>query len=248
MTPSTRRSSPDMTRSPLSSPARSDPSRITSVYMVDDHPVICQAVADALQDTMGVELLGYATGFQKGLSQIQQQAPDVAIVDISLPDGHGLDLVRTINRQNPGVGILIFSMYDEKIYAERALRTGASGYLMKTEPVEWIVEAIRCIERGETFLSDRMTNRIVRRMRQNGSAEARFSVDELTDREREVFRMIGRGYSVEKVQDELGLSRKTVETHRRRAREKLGLDSISALLQYAMQWMYCESKGLNGEQ
>ncbi|WP_258096272.1 response regulator transcription factor [Salinibacter sp. 10B] len=215
--------------------------------MVDDHPVICQAVADALHHTIGVDLLGYATGFREGLSEIQQQPPDVAIVDISLPDGHGLDLVRTINRQNPDVGILIFSMYDEKIYAERALRTGASGYLMKTEPVEWIVEAIRCIERGETFLSDRMTNRIVRRMRQNGSAEARFSVDELTDREREVFRMIGRGYSVEKVQDELGLSRKTVETHRRRAREKLGLDSISALLQYAMQWMYCESKGLNGE-
>jgi DNA-binding NarL/FixJ family response regulator len=168
-------------------------------------------------------------------------------VDVSLPDGHGLDLVKALHAQHPDVSILVFSMYDETVYAERALRAGAAGYLMKTEPLDQLVEAIRRVERGETYLSRRMTNRIVRRMGQNGSAEARFSIDELTDRELEIFRMLGQGYSVEDIQEKLDLSRKTVETHRRRAREKLGLDSISALLQYAMQWTYGETNGMDVE-
>jgi DNA-binding NarL/FixJ family response regulator len=216
--------------------------------MVDDHPVICEAVADALDDAVGVDLCGYSGTFGDGYPEIEIRNPDVAVVDISLPDGHGLDLVKTIKAQRPDVAVLVFSMYDETVYAERALRAGASGYLMKTEPLRRLVEAIRRVEHGETYLSRQMTNQIVRRMGKNGSAEAHFSIDELTDRELEVFRMLGRGQSVEEIQNELGLSRKTVETHRRRAREKLGLDSISSLLQFAMQWAYGENGEVNGEQ
>jgi DNA-binding NarL/FixJ family response regulator len=216
--------------------------------MVDDHPAICEAVDDALNDAMGIELCGHSGSFGEGYPEIEAREPDVAIVDISLPDGHGLDLVKTIKAQRPNVAVLVFSMYDEHVYAERALRAGASGYLMKTESLDRLVEATQRIERGETYLSRQMTNQIVRRMGENGSAEARFSIDELTDRELEIFRMLGQGYSVEDIQEELDLSRKTVETHRRRAREKLGLDSISALLQFAMQWTYGENDGMDDEQ
>lgn len=245
MSTATHPSAPATPKRSSAAPARS--SDVTAVYMVDDHPVICKAVANALDDTLGVELYGYATSFEEAHSQIEVDEPDVVIVDVSLPDTHGLDLTKAIKSLNSNVAVLVFSMYDETVYAERALRAGASGYVMKTAPVSRLVEAIRRIERGETYLSPRMSNRIVRRMAQTGSAEACFSIDELTERELEIFRMLGHGYSVDAIQDELDLSRKTVETHRRRAREKLDLDSISELLQYALQWTFVEPNGVDGK-
>jgi len=206
------------------------------VYLVDDHPPIRDAIASVLTDTIDVELCGYAESATEARQHIGEVAPDVVIVDISLGDEHGLNLVRDLQAQRPEMETLVYSMYDESIYAERALRAGAAGYLMKTEPPSKLVDAIREVDRGQVHLSAKMKTQVLGGAAANGASGPHFAIDELTDREQEVFRLLGEGHSVEEIQDELDLTRKTIETYRRRAKEKLGLESVPALVQYAVQW------------
>lgn len=134
--------------------------------------------------------------------------------------------------------MMVFSMYDEHVYAERAIRAGASGYLMKSEPTKAILEAIRAVNDGEIYLSRKMSSQILNKVATGRTSEPSFAIDELTDREMAVFQMLGEGYSVEDIEDRLNLSRKTIETYRRRAKEKLGFETVSELLRYAVQWTY----------
>ena len=189
-----------------------------------------------------MELCGQAGTASEAVSLIEETAPDVAIVDISLKDAHGLDLVQRIRSQYNNVQVLVYSMYDELAYAERAIHVGALGYLSKSEPTRNIVDAIRCVMRGEVYLSRRMTSRILGKVvkeQQKG-----FIVGKLTDREMAIFEMLGEGHNINEISKELNLSRKTVETYRRRVKEKLGLDSVSALMQYAIQWMHGREDGI----
>jgi len=215
------------------------------VFLVDDHPAIREAVADTIDGTMDMEVCGQASSADESFRMIEQLEPDVAIVDISLNDAHGLDLVQNVRAQHPEVKMIVFSMYDENVYAERAIRAGGSGYLMKSEPTKNVIEAIRSVNRGEVYLSRRMASRILNKVAMGRSSEPSFAIDELTDREMAVFQMLGQGYSVKDIQDRLSLSRKTIETYRRRAKEKLGFDTVSELLQYAVQWTY--GQGQHGE-
>jgi DNA-binding NarL/FixJ family response regulator len=208
----------------------------TGVYVVDDHPPIRRAVTNALESTIDLEVCGHASGLHEAAEQLREHAPDVIVVDLSLPNGHGLELVDWVQARDIRSAVLVLSMHDEAVYAERALRAGASGYLMKTEPLDRLVRAVRRAERGETCLSRQMASRILDGGR--GGSEPCFPIDELTGRERQVFELLGAGRSVEEIQEQLDLSRKTVETYRRRAKEKLGCESIPALLQYAVQWTY----------
>lgn len=208
------------------------------VFLVDDHPAIREALADTIDGTMDMEVCGQASSSDEAFRMIEQLEPDVAIVDISLNDAHGLDLVQNVRAQYPDVKMVVFSMYDENVYAERAIRAGASGYLMKSEPTKSVIEAIRSVDRGEVYLSRRMASRILNKVAMGRSTEPSFAIDELTDREMAVFQMLGQGYSVQDIQERLSLSRKTIETYRRRAKEKLGFDTVSELLQYAVQWTY----------
>jgi DNA-binding NarL/FixJ family response regulator len=208
------------------------------VFLVDDHPAIREALADTIDGTMDMEVCGQSSSSDDAFRMIEQLEPDVAIVDISLNDAHGLDLVQNVRAQYPDVKMIVFSMYDENVYAERAIRAGASGYLMKSEPTKSVIEAIRSVNRGEVYLSRRMASRILNKVAMGRSTEPSFAIDELTDREMAVFQMLGQGYSVQDIQDRLNLSRKTIETYRRRAKEKLGFDTVSELLQYAVQWTY----------
>lgn len=185
---------------------------------------------------MDLEVCGETGRADEAFSQIEEIRPDVAIVDISLVDGHGLDLVQNVQAQFPDVRIMVYSMYEEVVYAERAIRAGASGYLMKSAPTEKLIEAIRSVNDGEVFLSRRMSSRILNKVARGETSEASFPIDALTDRELAVFQMLGEGYGVEEIQDRLNLARKTVETYRRRAKEKLDVDTVSELLQYALQW------------
>ena len=210
----------------------------TSVFLVDDHPSIRNAIREAVNGKIDLEIVGETGRLDGTLDQIAEAAPDVVVIDISLPDGHGLDLVQALSEAHPGVQTIVFSMYDETVYAERALRAGASGYLMKTESLQDLVEALRSVERGEMSLSRTMATQILSGRR--GGAMPSFAIDELTDREFQVFRLLGRGDTVQEIQDQLDLSRKTVETYRRRAKEKLGFDSVSELLQHAVQWTYVQ--------
>ncbi|HKL87544.1 MAG TPA: response regulator transcription factor [Salinibacter sp.] len=206
------------------------------VYLVDDHPPIRDAIARVLEDTMDVELCGYAGEATQARSQIEAMTPNVAIIDISLEDQHGLSLVQGIRERHPQIELLVYSMYDENIYAERALRAGASGYLMKTESPSRLVEAIRRVERGEVYLSADVKTQVLGGIEASSVSEPHFAIDELTDREKQVFELLGQGHSVEEIGDKLDLTRKTIETYRRRAKEKLGLESVTALVQYAVQW------------
>jgi len=215
------------------------------VYLVDDHPAIREAVRDTIESTIDMEICGESASSDEAFRDIEELKPDVAVIDISLNDAHGLDLVQNVRAQHSDVCMVVFSMYDEDVYAERAIRAGASGYLMKSEPTENIVEAVRSAHEGEVYLSRKMSSRILNKVAMGQSSEPCFAIDELTDREMAVFQMLGQGYSVQEIQDRLSLSRKTIETYRRRAKEKLGYDTVSELLQYAVQWTY--GQGTSGE-
>jgi DNA-binding NarL/FixJ family response regulator len=185
-----------------------------------------------------MELCGQAGSADEAFDLVQEAQPDVAVIDISLQDAHGLDLVQNLRAQYPDLQVVIFSMYDESVYAERALRAGASGYVMKSESTQNVAEAIRTVAQGDVYLSRRMASRILSKVAMGRSTGPGFAIDELTDREMAVFQMLGQGHGVQEIADRLNLSRKTVETYRRRAKEKLGFESVSELLQYAIQWTY----------
>jgi DNA-binding NarL/FixJ family response regulator len=216
------------------------------VYLVDDHPAIREAIRDTIEATIDMEICGETSSSDDAFREIEELQPDVAVIDISLNDAHGLDLVQNVRSQYPDVRTIVFSMYDENVYAERAIRAGAAGYLMKSEPTKNIIEAIRCAHEGEVYLSRKMSSRILNKVAMGRTAEPSFAIDELTDREMAVFQMLGQGYSVQEIQDRLSLSRKTIETYRRRAKEKLGYDTVSELLQYAVQWTY--GQGTHGDE
>jgi DNA-binding NarL/FixJ family response regulator len=216
------------------------------VYLVDDHPAIREAIRDTIENTIDMEICGETSSSDEAFREIEELQPDVAVVDISLNDAHGLDLVQNVRSQYPEVRMIVFSMYDENVYAERAIRAGAAGYLMKSEPTKNIVEAVRSAHEGEVYLSRKMSSRILNKVAMGRTSEPSFAIDELTDREMAVFQMLGQGYSVQEIQDRLSLSRKTIETYRRRAKEKLGFDTVSELLQYAVQWTY--GQGTHGEE
>ena len=212
------------------------------VLIVDDHPAVCEALADTMHTRPDLHLCGQTQSASEGFRLVGATHPDVAIIDISLEDAHGLDLVQNIRAQFPDVQVVVFSMYDESAYAERAIRAGALGYVMKSEPTQSVVEAIRCVMRGEVYLSRRMASRILSKVVKGRGQNLGFAIDELTDREMAVFQMLGQGHNVEDIADRLNLSRKTVETYRRRAKEKLGFDTVAELLQYAVQWTYGQAR------
>ena len=221
-------------------PSSDTPDRIR-VVTCDDHPAIREALADIIDEEMDMAVCGQAATAEEAFAVLEETDPHVAIVDISLEDAHGLDLVQNLQAQHPQMRVIIFSMYDERVYAERAVRAGAAGYVMKAEPTERVVEAIRTVVRDEVYLSRAMASRILSQVARSGADDQTgpgFALDELTDREMEVFQMLGEGKGVEQIADQLNLSRKTVETYRRRAKEKLDLDSIAELLQHAIQWRH----------
>ena len=213
------------------------------VFLVDDHPAILAAIRDEIDETLDLEVCGTAGSPTEAFSMIEELQPDVVVVDISLKDGHGLDLVENTRSQYPDIQIIVYSMYDEMVYAERAIRLGASGYLMKKEPLDELVQGIRAVHDEEVYLSDDMAASILSKVARGGDSAPGFPIDELTDRELAVFQMLGEGYSIEQIQERLNIARKTVEAYRRRAKEKFGFDSVSELLQYAVQWATAPGEG-----
>lgn len=210
----------------------------TQVFLIDDHPAVREALTSSINSKIDMRVVGESGTAKGALRKLDRHAPDVVIVDISLEDAHGLDLVEEIRSRFPEIRIVIFSMYDESVYAERAIRAGASGYVMKSEPTEKVVKAIQAVNQGDVYLSQRMSSRILSKVIKQENYAFTSATEQLTDRELTVFRKLGQGQSVRDIAEELDLSRKTVETYRRRAKEKLGFDSVDELLQYAVQWTY----------
>lgn len=210
----------------------------TEVFVVDDHPAIREALASAINSKIDMRLVGESGTATEALRSLERHAPEVAVVDISLEDAHGLDLVEEIRSRFPDVRVIVFSMYDESVYAERAIRAGASGYVMKSEPTQNVVAAIQAVSQGDVYLSRRMSSRILSKVIRQQDYAFTSPTEQLTEREMTVFQRLGEGRSVREIADELDLSRKTIETYRRRAKEKLGFETVDELLQYAVQWTY----------
>src|SRR5271166_5849244 len=210
------------------------------ILVVDDHPIVRQGLALLINRESDLVVCGEAEEAMCALHVLASAHPDVLIVDISLNGPDGLDLLKTIRTTHPTLPVLILSMHDESIYAERALRAGAHGYIMKQEATEKVLVAVRQILEQKVYVSDRIANRMLQQYI-NGSTEKHSPVAILSDRELEVFRLIGEGHSTRKIADELHLSVKTVESYQAHIKDKLSLKSGRELVQRAIQWTIDES-------
>jgi DNA-binding NarL/FixJ family response regulator len=212
--------------------------RRTRVLIVDDHPAVREALALRIGRQPDLEVCGEAADMSEALCLIPDAEPDVAIVDISLRTGNGIDLIKRIKDRNDHIRILVWSMHSESLYAERALRAGALGYINKDQATDRIVEAIRRVLAGKVWLSETMAERLLHRAVGTVRAEAaRSPLGALADRELEVFRLIGEGVKTADIAERLHLSVKTVETYRDRIRQKLGLSDGTKLALFATQWV-----------
>jgi DNA-binding NarL/FixJ family response regulator len=213
------------------------------ILIVDDHPLVREGLADLVNKEKDLVVCGQAEDAHQAMEAIRELKPDMAIVDISLKETSGLELIKDIKIRHPSLPVLTLSMHEESVYAERALRAGAKGYIMKREATKKVVTAIRKVLRGQLYLSEKMTTRLVRKF-VDGKPEAGTSpIDRLTDRELEVFSLLGWGKGTRQISEKLHLSVKTIETYRSRIKEKLNLTSASELLQHAFQWVNSEGKG-----
>ncbi len=213
--------------------------RAQRIFQVDDHAIVRQGLRAVIEKQDGLAVCGCASGATEALRRMSELKPDLAVVDISLPGRSGLDLVEDIRGRLPGTAVLVLSIHDEFLYAERALRAGASGYVMKRESVETILEAVETVLEGRVYVSEEVSSHMMRRfLRGEDSRES--TVEALSDRELEVFERIGDGLSTREIADELCLSVKTIETHRGRIKRKLELDNATELLRHAFRWVQDE--------
>jgi len=212
------------------------------VLVIDDHPIVCESLARMIDAEGDLEVVGTASKVDEAHRLFRKTKPDVLVVDIALADAHGLELLQNLLAEDDRPAAIVYSMYDERTYAERAIRSGALGYVMKNAPTRAILDAIRKASRGEYYLSTPVLNRILRSMSRVNSASDDSPFANLTDRELEVYQLLGQGLDILTIAQQLNLGRKTVETYRRRIKEKLELDTINELLQHAIQWTHTQSR------
>lgn len=212
------------------------------VLIVDDHPVVRQGLAQLISQEKDLEVRGYAEDAFQAMQAIKDVRPDMVVVDISLKDTSGMDLIKDMKIQYPDLPILILSMHDESLYAERALRAGAKGYIMKHEATERVITAIRRVLAGQIYVSDTMAAKMVSKLATGAAAQNISPVERLSDRELEVFRLIGEGHKTRDVADKLHLSVKTIETYRAHIKEKLGFKDGNELFRFAVEWVSSEMK------
>ena len=205
------------------------------MFLVDDHPIVRQGLAQLVNSEPDLIVCGQGEEAYQSLRAIREAKPDLCLLDVSLKDSDGIELLKELQAQLPDMPVVMLSMHDESLYAERALRAGARGYIMKQEAPPIMLAAIRKVLSGEVHVSDKMGARLLQRM-VGGKKETdgQLPMDRLTDRELEIFRMIGGGKTVKEIADKLFLSPKTVEAHREHIKEKLNLKTSAELLRFAI--------------
>jgi DNA-binding NarL/FixJ family response regulator len=204
------------------------------IFLVDDHPIVRQGLTLFINQEADLMVCGEADGAISALQAIRELMPDFVMLDISLDGPDGLDLLKTLRLTYSTLPVLVLSMHDELIYAERALRAGANGYIMKQEATDKVLIAIRQILRGEVYLSDRLTKKMLQQFVQ-GSISPIDPLAKLSDRELEVYRLIGAGHGTRQIADELHVSAKTVESYQAHIKEKLSLRNARELVQHAIE-------------
>ncbi len=208
----------------------------TQVLIVDDHPVVRDGLVTIINHEQDFNVCGQADDAPEALKAIAELKPDVAVVDISLKSSDGIELTKSIKARYPKLFVIVLSLHDESIYAERALRAGAHAYLMKEAVSENIVKAIRVVLNSEIYVSDKISRKLLHRIAGDKAGTAKTPIDTLSDRELEIFRLIGEGYKASQMAKRLHLSIKTIETYRARVKQKLDLADSSELLRYAIKW------------
>lgn len=214
--------------------SKSTPEKIR-VVIVDDHPVVRQGLAQIISQNETLQVCAEAADAKSGFDAIKKHRPHIAIIDISLTDISGIELIKWVKGLDFKVAMLVISIHDESVYAQRALKAGADGYLMKQESPDKIIEAIRRILNGDIFVSDSMAKRMMRHL-VKGHDEGVPSVESLSDREFEVFQLVGQGFKPKQIAEKLCLSIKTIETYQSNIKEKLFLSNSFELAQFAIQW------------
>lgn len=227
---------------PAKTMPKTDPRSKHIVLIVDDHPVVRQGLAQLINQEKDLEVRGYAEDAFQAMQAIKDIRPDMIIVDISLKGTSGMDLIKDVKIQYPSLPILILSMHDESLYAERALRAGAKGYIMKHEATDQVITAIRRVLAGQIYVSDTMAARMVSKLAAGTAQPNASPVESLSDRELEVFRLIGEGHKTRDVADKLHLSVKTIETYRAHIKDKLGFRDGNELFRFAVEWVNSEMK------
>ena len=210
------------------------------VLIVDDHPMICEGISMLVEHEPDLTVVGRAASVNEALKAIEELDPDVVVVDITLKGSDGIELLKDMKIRWPSLPALVFSMHNESFFAARVLHAGARAYVSKRESPAKLIDAIRSVLQGGLFVSERMTSAIVQRFVMGRSDTNRSRVGGLTDREFQVFQMIGEGLQTREIAERLHLSIKTVETHRERIKKKLDLDSATKLAKYAIQWAQME--------
>jgi len=213
------------------------------VLVVDDHPIVRQGLALMINREPDLVVCGEAEDAMAAMHVLASARPDFVIVDISLNGPDGIELLKNLRTTHPVLPVLILSMHDESIYAERALRAGANGYIMKQEATEKVLVAVRRILSGEIYVSDRIGNRMLKHYITGSGSVRNSTIADLSDRELEVFRLIGEGHGTRQIAEELHLSVKTVESYQAHIKEKLSLRSARELMQHAIQWNMNEKAG-----
>ena len=206
------------------------------VFLVDDHPLVREWLTNLINQQPDLAVCGETESAPRALQAIAAAQPEVAIVDISLKDSSGIELIKNLKLSHPDVAVLVLSMHDESLYAERALRAGAKGYIMKRETTRKVIEGIRQILDGKVFVSDSVKEALALRLVENKTQTPRTPVEQLSDRELEVFEMLGQGLGTRQIADALRVSIKTVQAYCARAKEKLNVRSATELLREAIRW------------
>jgi DNA-binding NarL/FixJ family response regulator len=212
------------------------------VLIVDDHPMMRTGLAQLIDNEADLKVGAEADNAGEAINAVAKQKFDLALVDISLPDKNGLELIKDLRTLKPDLPILVVSMHDEMIYAERALRAGARGYIMKQEGGQKLLQAIRQVLAGKVFVSEKMSARILENFSGGRVEQSSSPVRRLSDREFEVFQLIGQGIGTRAIAGRLRLSVKTVEVHRANIKEKLNLGTATELVRYAVRWLDAQER------
>jgi DNA-binding NarL/FixJ family response regulator len=221
--------------------SRTSKESVKRVVLIDDHPIMRHGLAQLVRGEAGLDVCGEAGSAREGLEVVGRLKPDLAIIDLTLPDKNGLELVKDIRAMHPATQCLVLSMHDEALYGERSLRAGARGYVMKEEAADHLISAIQKVLGGGLYVSETLNARMLEQV--TGSARARTTgMDSLTDRELEILALVGKGVATKNIATQLSISARTVEAHRSHIKEKLGITDGAALVRYAVQWVETRAK------
>lgn len=207
------------------------------LLLVDDHPIMRHGLVQLISAEPDLEVCAEAGNAAEGMTAASKQNPDLVIADLTLPDKHGLEFIKDLRALHPDLQIMVLSMHDESLYAERALRAGARGYLMKEAAAENLIRAVRRVLGGDIYLSDKMASVMLELLSGQRKTSASAGIDRLTDRELEVLQLIGSGRGTRQIADQLHVSVRTIDAHRAHIKDKLQLPDGNALVRYAVRWV-----------